>query len=80
MAVEAGFTYHHSGEDYNLPTALRQGHGQEMLVMIEHMAECVLDGRRPWVGVREGARVVSTGLACWESLRTGLPAKVMNEF
>ncbi len=67
---------------YNVefPTALSQGHGQEMVVMMQHMAECVLDGRRPWVGVREGARVVSTGLACWESLRTGQPVKVRNEF
>ena len=34
----------------------------------------------PWVGVREGARVVATGLACWESMRTGQPAKVRNDF
>ena len=57
-----------------------RGHGQEMLVMMQHMADCVLDGATPWVGAREGARVVSTGLACWESLRTGLPVKVRNEF
>jgi hypothetical protein len=32
------------------------------------------------VGVREGACVVSTGLACWESIRTGQAVKVRNEF
>ena len=56
------------------------GHYGEMIVMMRHMAKCVLNGARPWVGVREGARVVSTGLSCWESLRTGMPAKVRNEF
>ena len=62
------------------PTSRSQGHNQEMVVMMQHMADCVLDGATPWVGAREGARVVSTGLACWESLRTGVPVKVRNEF
>ena len=56
------------------------GHYSEMIVMMRHMADCVLNGAAPWVGAREGARVVSTGLACWESLRTGKPVKVRNEF
>ncbi len=57
-----------------------KGHWGEMLVMLQHMADCVLKGDKPWVGVREGAKVVSTGLACWQSLRSGLPVKVRNEF
>ena len=56
------------------------GHAGEMIVMLRHMADCVLNGTKPWVGVREGARVVSTGLAAWESLRTGQAVKVRNEF
>ncbi len=56
------------------------GHRGEMIIMMRHMADCVLNGTKPWVGVREGARVVSTGLSCWESLRTGMPVKVRNEF
>ena len=52
----------------------------EMMVMLQHMADCVLNGVTPWVGAREGARVVSTGLACWDSLRSGVPAQVRNEF
>ena len=51
-----------------------------MMVMLRHMADCVLNGTQPWVGAREGAKVVATGLACWESLRTGMPVKVRNEF
>ena len=57
-----------------------RGHYGEMVVMMRHMADCVQNGARPWVGAREGASVVSTGLACWESLRTGKPVKVRNEF
>ena len=57
-----------------------RGHASEMIVMLRHMADCVLNGTKPWVGVREGARVVATGLACWASLRSGLPEKVRNAF
>ena len=68
--------------DYEVtyPTVELVGHENEMIIMMQHMADCVQKGERPWVGAREGARVVSTGLACWESRRTGLPAKVRNEF
>ncbi len=58
----------------------RGGHYGEMVVMMRHMADCIQNGAQPWVGAREGASVVSTGLACWESLRTGKPVKVRNEF
>ncbi len=66
--------------EYHTHLPPHTGHHGEMIIMMRHMADCVLNGTKPWVGVREGARVVSTGLACWESLRTGLPAKVRNEF
>ena len=58
----------------------RRSHGTEIIVMMEHMVDCIVNGARPWVGAREGARVVATGLACWESMRTGQPAKVRNDF
>ena len=57
-----------------------RGHYGEMLVMLRHMADCVLNDTKPWVDVRDGARIVATGLACWESVRTGMPVKVRNEF
>ena len=57
-----------------------RGHASEMIVMLRHMADCVLNGTKPWVGVREGARVVATGFACWDSLRSGMPEKVRNDF
>jgi len=65
--------------DIGFPMTQR-GHGTEMIIMMRHMADCVLNGTKPWVGVREGASVVATGLACWESMRTGQPVKVRNEF
>ena len=58
----------------------RRGHGAEMVVLLQHMADCVLNGTKPWVDVWQGARVVSTGLASWESLRTGRPVRVRNKF
>ncbi len=58
----------------------QRGHSGEMIVMLRHMADCVLNGATPWVGAREGARVVSTCLSAWDSLRSGQPAEVRNEF
>ena len=65
---------------YTLEFPSQRGHSGEMMVMLQHMADCVLDGAKPWVGAREGARVVSTCLAAWDSLRSGSPAEVRNEF
>ena len=66
--------------EYHTHLPPHAGHHGEMMVMLRHMADCVLNGTQPWVGAREGAKVVATGLACWESLRTGMPVKVRNEF
>lgn len=66
--------------EYRADASAVRGHRAEMAVMLRHMADCVLNGATPWVGVRDGARVVSTGLACWESIRTGQSIKVRNEF
>jgi predicted dehydrogenase len=66
--------------EYRADASAIRGHRGEMAVMLRHMADCVLNGTTPWVGVRDGASVVSTGLACWESIRTGQSVKVRNEF
>jgi predicted dehydrogenase len=66
--------------EVSFTSRLPLGHHQEMLVMMAHLADCIQHGQTPWVGVREGARVVATGLACWESLRSGRPVRVRNEF
>ena len=66
--------------DQSLSYPSQRGHSGEMMVMLQHMAECVLNGATPWVGAREGAQVVSTCLSAWDSLRSGQPAEVRNEF
>lgn len=58
----------------------QRGHGTEMIALLNHMADCVLNGQQPWVDVRQGARIVSTCLASWESHKTGKSVKVRNEF
>ena len=58
----------------------QRGHSGEMIVMLQHMADCVLNDAKPWVGAREGARVVSTCLSAWDSLRSGRAVGVRNEF
>ena len=65
--------------EFTFPNTQR-GHGIEMVVMLEHMLDCIKNGTKPWVDVRDGAKVVSTGLACWESISTGQSVKVRNEF
>ena len=58
----------------------QRGHQGEMVVMLRHMIDCIRNGTEPWVGPRDGAKIVATGLACWESIRSGLPVKVRNDF
>ena len=62
------------------PDTVLKGHSHEMIIMLRHMYNCIVNGEKPWIGTREGARIVSTGLAAWESLKTGVPVKVRNEF
>ena len=59
---------------------IQRGRDIEMTVIINHMADCVLNRAKPWVDGRQGARVMATGLASWDSLRTGKPVKVRNGF
>ena len=66
--------------DVTMEFPSQRGHSGEMIVMLQHMADCVLNGATPWVGAREGARVVSTCLSAWDSLRSGQPSEVRNEF
>lgn len=65
-------------ETVGLP--LESGHAGEVIAYLVHLEECILQGTRPLVDQRDGAKVVSTCAACWESVRTGLPVKVRNEF
>ena len=57
-----------------------QGHGREVWRYMRHFEQCLTQDRRPLVDELEGAKVIATCSACWESVRTGLPAKVDNDF
>jgi hypothetical protein len=53
-----------------------RGHGREVWRYMRHFEECLVGDKRPLVNEVEGAGVIATAAACWESIRTGLPAKV----
>jgi predicted dehydrogenase len=53
-----------------------RGHGHEVWRYMRHFEECLVEDKRPLVDEIEGAGVIATAAACWESIRTGLPAKV----
>jgi predicted dehydrogenase len=52
------------------------GHGREVWRYMRHFEECLLEDKRPLIDEIEGAQVIATAAACWESVRTGLPARV----
>ncbi len=52
------------------------GHGQEVIRYMRHFEECLREDKRPLIDEVAGAKVIATASACWESIRTGLPAKV----
>ena len=52
------------------------GHGLEVMRYMRHFEECILEDKRPLVDEVAGAKVIATASACWESIRTGMPAKV----
>ncbi|MEZ4865984.1 MAG: Gfo/Idh/MocA family oxidoreductase [Caldilineaceae bacterium] len=52
------------------------GHGREVWRYMRHFEECILQDKRPLVDEVAGAKIIATAAACWESIHTGLPAKV----
>jgi hypothetical protein len=44
------------------------------------MEYCILNDKPPVTNEIEGAKCIATCAACWQSIRTGGPAKVFNEF
>ena len=52
------------------------GHGQEVLRYMRHFEDCLLEDKRPLIDEVAGAKVIATASACWDSIHSGLPAKV----
>ena len=56
------------------------GHFASVLEYIMEMEDCIFNDKKPQVNEMDGAKVAATAAACWESIKTGKPAKVFNEF
>ena len=56
------------------------GHGQTVIRYMRHLQQCLEGDLEPNPNVVEGAKSVAVGVAAWESIRTGRPVKVFNEF
>lgn len=56
------------------------GHGNEVLRYMRHLEECLIDDKKPLVDEIEGAKCIATCDAAWESVATGQPIKVFNDF
>ncbi len=52
------------------------GHGHEVWRYMRHFETCLREDKRPLIDEVAGAKVIATAAACWESIRTGLPAAV----
>ena len=59
---------------------LIEGHANELLRYFYKMAHWIVADEEPSPSVRDGARVVAVALAAQESLSTGRPVKVCNNF
>jgi len=59
---------------------LERGHGGEVTRYLRHLEDCIVNDREPLIDVREGAKVIATCSASWNSLRRGIPVKVEPDF
>ena len=56
------------------------GHGQTVIRYMQHFQQCLDQDLEPSPGVVDGAKSVAVGVAAWESIRTGQPVEVFNDF
>ncbi len=56
------------------------GHGQSVIRYMRHFQECLEADIEPSPNVVDGAKSIAVGVAAWESIKTGQPVKVYNEF
>jgi len=67
-------------EPQNLRASSESGHLSEVVRYMKHFEDCIENDKKPLIDARDGAKVIATGVAAWESIQTGLPVKVRNEF
>ena len=56
------------------------GHGQTVIRYMRHFQQCLEQDLEPTPNVVDGAKSVAVGVAAWESIRTGQPVEVFNDF
>lgn len=56
------------------------GHGAAVIGYMRHFQQCLDEDREPSPGVLDGAKSIAAGEAAWESVRTGKPVEVFNDF
>lgn len=56
------------------------GHGQTVIRYMRHFQRCLEEDQEPSPNVVDGAKSIAVGVAAWESIRTGQPVKVFNDF
>ena len=57
-----------------------QGHQVSVLRYVKEMEDCIIEDKKPLIDEISGAKVIATCSAIEESIKTGKPVKVMNEF
>lgn len=56
------------------------GHLMSVLKYVQEIEDCILNDKPVLVNEVEGAKCIATCAACWESIKTGRPAQVLNAF
>ncbi len=56
------------------------GHGKTVLRYLRHFEECLLEDKNPVPDCFEGAKSVAVCYAAYQSIETGMPVKVRNDF
>jgi predicted dehydrogenase len=56
------------------------GHGATVIRYMRHFQDCLDNNLQPSPSVVDGAKSVAVGVAAWESIHTGQPVKVYNDF
>ncbi len=74
-------TVHAAGQpEWNMKFKPEPGHGNEVLRYMRHFEECLLEDMRPSVDEIEGAKCIAVCSAAWDSVASGQPAKIFNDF
>ncbi len=67
-------------EEAITPADEKEDHAGETMGFLKHFEQCLVNGVKPLVDVRDGAQVVAICSACWDSIHSGRPVKVTREF